>query len=350
MSIFTTISALTVTTSYAQVNTTIPPCVGCTMEDAGAMNSEFFMSAKASENSQSIFVNGYALSNISDVTFRVTSPSGNSVVSIVQVSLDADGNFATEFHIGPSWIENGFYKITAMQGLGNNSLHNIHVFVEINDGLVSETNTDNSEDIRDNSEVIIEAVQGSGAPGCEETRIGCYTPSTATVDVGGVVIFSNTDSAAHTFTSGDPDRPETVQALFDSSLVMAGSTYEWSPTEAGDVPYFCMVHPWMIGLIIVSGENTSPTPRDDLPVPVPNNDKNKDNKIKELLVENRKLSNENSNLKNRLTTLEIENKNQLNEIDRLKTLLADINEKIQRLNDVVTEQIKVIYEFVVEKK
>ena len=103
----------------------------------------------------------------------------------------------------------------------------------------------------DHSEVTVEAAMGSGAPGCEETAEGCYIPTTATVDVGGVVIFSNPDSAAHTFTSGDPTMPETVQVLFDSSLVMAGSTYEWSPTEVGDVPYFCMVHPWMQGLIIV---------------------------------------------------------------------------------------------------
>ena len=103
----------------------------------------------------------------------------------------------------------------------------------------------------DHSEVTVEAAMGSGAPGCEETPEGCYIPSTATVDVGGVVIFSNPDSAAHTFTSGDPTMPETVQVLFDSSLVMAGSTYEWSPTEVGDVPYFCMVHPWMQGVIIV---------------------------------------------------------------------------------------------------
>ena len=103
----------------------------------------------------------------------------------------------------------------------------------------------------DHTEVTIETAAGSGAPGCELTAEGCYIPNTATVDVGGVVIFSNTDTAAHTFTSGDPTMPETVQALFDSSLVMAGSTYEWSPTEAGEVPYFCMVHPWMKGLIIV---------------------------------------------------------------------------------------------------
>ena len=101
----------------------------------------------------------------------------------------------------------------------------------------------------DHSEVTVEAAMGSGAPGCEETAEGCYIPSTATVDVGGVVIFSNPDTAAHTYTAGNPaDGPS---GEFDSSLVMAGSSFEWSPQETGEVEYFCMVHPWMIGTIIV---------------------------------------------------------------------------------------------------
>ena len=103
----------------------------------------------------------------------------------------------------------------------------------------------------DHSEVTIEPIAGSGAPGCEETPEGCFIPSTATVDVGGVVIFSNTDSAAHTFTSGEATDADSVGAIFDSSLAMAGTSFEWSPTEAGEVPYFCIVHPWMAGLIIV---------------------------------------------------------------------------------------------------
>ena len=115
----------------------------------------------------------------------------------------------------------------------------------------------------DHSEVTIEAAQGSGAPGCEETPEGCYIPGTATVDVGGVVIFSNTDSAAHTFTSGDPTMPDTVQVLFDSGLAMAGSTFEWSPTEVGTVPYFCMVHPWMQGIIIVQEAEAAEDDHDD---------------------------------------------------------------------------------------
>ena len=74
---------------------------------------------------------------------------------------------------------------------------------------------------------------------------------TATVDVNGKVIFSNTDSAAHTFTSGMATDSDSVGVVFDSSLVMAGNSYEWTPTVVGDQPYFCIVHPWMAGMIIV---------------------------------------------------------------------------------------------------
>jgi predicted secreted protein with PEFG-CTERM motif len=101
----------------------------------------------------------------------------------------------------------------------------------------------------DHSEVTIEAAMGSGAPGCEETAEGCYIPSTATVDVGGKVIMSNPDTAAHTFTAGSPtDGPS---GEFDTGLIMAGGLYEYSPDTVGEIPYFCMVHPWMQGLIIV---------------------------------------------------------------------------------------------------
>ena len=103
----------------------------------------------------------------------------------------------------------------------------------------------------DHAEVTIEPTEGSGTEGCEETPEGCFIPSTATVDVGGKVIFSNTDNAAHTFTSGIATDADSVGTIFDSSLVIVGMAFEWSPTETGDVPYFCIVHPWMTGMIIV---------------------------------------------------------------------------------------------------
>ena len=54
----------------------------------------------------------------------------------------------------------------------------------------------------DHSEVAITTVDESGfSQACVNS--GCYTPVTATVDVGGVVTMTNTDpTGVHTFTSG----------------------------------------------------------------------------------------------------------------------------------------------------
>ena len=100
------------------------------------------------------------------------------------------------------------------------------------------------------AEVTISAAEGSGAPGCEETTDGCYLPGTVTVDVGSVITMSNPDTAAHTFTSGTPGGDD-VGTMFDSSLLAAGGSYEYSPDAVGEIPYFCMVHPWMQGTIVV---------------------------------------------------------------------------------------------------
>ena len=101
----------------------------------------------------------------------------------------------------------------------------------------------------DHSEVTIVPTQGSGAPGCEEVEYGCYIPGVATVDLGGKVIFLNDDSAAHTFSAGTAADGPTGE--FDTSMVMAGQSYEWTADVAGEIDYFCMVHPWMVGLLIV---------------------------------------------------------------------------------------------------
>jgi plastocyanin len=90
---------------------------------------------------------------------------------------------------------------------------------------------------------------GSGVPGCDETN-ECFLPYDATIGVGGTITWSNDDSAAHTVTSGVvADGPD---GLFDSSIFMAGSTFEFTFDEAGTYDYFCMVHPWMTGIVNVN--------------------------------------------------------------------------------------------------
>ena len=108
----------------------------------------------------------------------------------------------------------------------------------------------------DHATASVSAPQGTSVPGCETTN-ECFIPYEVTVDVGGVVTWSNDDSAAHTVTSGGAaDGPSGV---FDSSLFMAGTTFSHEFEAPGEYPYFCMVHPWMQGIVTVQVAGEEPT-------------------------------------------------------------------------------------------
>ena len=96
-------------------------------------------------------------------------------------------------------------------------------------------------------EVTIENAAGSASN--QECAPDCFIPNPVTVDLGTIVTWSNTDTAAHTATSGTAtDGPDGV---FDSSLVMAGGSFSYTTDTVGSFDYFCMVHPWMEGTVIV---------------------------------------------------------------------------------------------------
>ena len=98
----------------------------------------------------------------------------------------------------------------------------------------------------------VENAEGSATPGCEPD---CFIPATVTIGVGGQVTFANNDNAAHTSTAGTPaDGPSGV---WDSSLGMGGQSYTTPELDEGEYPYFCMVHPWMTGMVIVEAEGES---------------------------------------------------------------------------------------------
>jgi predicted secreted protein with PEFG-CTERM motif len=104
----------------------------------------------------------------------------------------------------------------------------------------------------DHGTATVTNAPGSSVPGCEQTDDGCFVPSMVTIDVGGEVTWENNDTAAHTVTSGTPT--EGPDGHFDSSLVMAGSSFSHTFDAAGSFDYFCMVHPWMQGMVMVTDE------------------------------------------------------------------------------------------------
>ena len=97
--------------------------------------------------------------------------------------------------------------------------------------------------------VSVKIPTGTSSPGCETTN-ACYSPASATISVGDTVEWTNTDTAAHTVTGGSPaDGPS---GAFDSSLIMGKAAFSNTFDKAGSYDYFCMVHPWMTGKVIVN--------------------------------------------------------------------------------------------------
>ena len=81
-----------------------------------------------------------------------------------------------------------------------------------------------------------------------------YDPDPLTVPAGDVVEVSNQDTVPHTVTSGSgPEDPESG-SQFDTSIIDAGATaqIETANLAAGDYPFYCSVHPYMLGNLKVS--------------------------------------------------------------------------------------------------
>ena len=83
---------------------------------------------------------------------------------------------------------------------------------------------------------------------------GCYTPVTLSANVGDKIIMTNTDSTGvHSFTSGTVDGfAPSPDGTFDTGILMSGDSFEWTPTVSGEYPYYCMLHAWQVGTIIVN--------------------------------------------------------------------------------------------------
>ncbi len=85
-------------------------------------------------------------------------------------------------------------------------------------------------------------------PSCAESG-SCFSSSEVTIGVGDSVTWHNDSTVAHTVTSGNPeDGPD---GLFDTGLFLSGDTFSHTFTEAGEYQYFCSIHPWMTGTVIV---------------------------------------------------------------------------------------------------
>ena len=115
-------------------------------QDAFAQSQGMSITATTEKAGNTITVTGKTVSQFTDVTLSVKSPSGNNLVAAWQVTPDVKGEFSTEFKIGPTWTENGFYTITAKQGSA--SLYTLDVLVEVTNGMTLRSTSETQSNLQ----------------------------------------------------------------------------------------------------------------------------------------------------------------------------------------------------------
>ncbi|HET7148855.1 MAG TPA: plastocyanin/azurin family copper-binding protein [Candidatus Nitrosopolaris sp.] len=92
-------------------------------------------------------------------------------------------------------------------------------------------------------------------PGASTLADKAFSPNPINVKVGSSVIWTNKDNVAHTVTSGTGSSDPNKGKEFDSglsTLLTPGKTFSHTFKTAGEIPYFCQIHPTMVGKVTVS--------------------------------------------------------------------------------------------------
>lgn len=94
-----------------------------------------------------------------------------------------------------------------------------------------------------------------------------YLPTKLTISANDTVRWTNQDQEKHSVTSGESSgragvsgEPGKPDGIFDSGLFGMGQSWSYKFAQAGTFPYFCSIHPWMYGIIVV--ENIPNYPHD----------------------------------------------------------------------------------------
>ena len=75
-----------------------------------------------------------------------------------------------------------------------------------------------------------------------------YDPEAISVAVGAKITFTNEDGAPHTATSG---ASPTADGVFETGTLKKGQAKSVKLAKAGTFAYYCAIHPFMKGTVIV---------------------------------------------------------------------------------------------------
>jgi len=175
-----------------------------------AQESGMSLTATAQDGSDTITVTGQTGSTLNDVSILVEAPNRN-VISVAQVSPDANGEFDVDIKIGGEfWGQDGMYTITAQQS--SSSLYKLSVKVQVADGAAFSTD-------------VTQSTLGNTMTGgiVSHEAQGLVLTADAVVGSDTITIIGNTDRMQH---------PITLKVMAPNGNVI--SVYQAYPDADGD--------------------------------------------------------------------------------------------------------------------
>jgi plastocyanin len=123
----------------------------------------------------------------------------------------------------------------------------------------------------ENQSVIVTKPRGAASPEVDITKFTptqWYVPSHTSVNQNDTITWINKDTEVHTVTSGVGaglesllnNKQGTKNGIFDSGLYKPGGNWTHKFEKAGIYAYFCTVHPWMEGTVVVKKVASLPIP------------------------------------------------------------------------------------------
>ncbi len=188
------------------------------------------------EKGEEIVIQGSTsnLTNDSPVKISVIDPNGD-LYKIIDLAT-IFGKYSYKFIIEESKAVTGIYTVKAVHAGG---------FAQTSFQLGRTLNQ---------VDVVIQ--YGAGLENSKKS----FGPKVLSVTRGTTVVWANKDIISHSITSGVPDRAD-YGVLFDSGFpfISPKGTFEHKFDFSDIFPYFCTIHPWMIGKIIVGDPSEDPS-------------------------------------------------------------------------------------------
>jgi plastocyanin len=136
---------------------------------------------------------------------------------------------------------------------------------------IADTNSYNYKAFAENQSVIVTIPKGAANPEVDITKLTptqWYIPPKISVNQNHSVTWINKDTEIHTVTSGNGagleslmnNKQGTKSGIFDSGIFKPGGNWTHMFEKAGTFAYYCTVHPWMEGTIVVKKVDSLPIP------------------------------------------------------------------------------------------